>query len=624
MSTSVIKEFLVSLGYKVDVSGERRFVDGINNATKTVNELGAAIKALAATGAVLGVAAWMGKMASSMEGLYFASQRSNASAKNLQAFGYAAAQMGSSVQDAQSAVQSLYQWMRNTPGAEALIQRNLGVSTRNANGDLRDTTDILQDIGKHLALMDQPHANQYANILGISLPTLMALKEGMGQFTEDYKKMLSEAGLDSDKAAKSSHDFMVSMRGLGAAFQILGMRVASSLVGNNGAGGALDRFRHIVLSHSGQITRVVDKLADFAGKLFIKLIEWIDNVDWDKVSKGIGDVITWLESIDWKGLAKDIKDIIDGFGGWRTAAIALASILGLGVVSNITSMIGGLGRLIPLLGGTASGFTAIASAAGLAAAGIGGYAAGTYIHDKFIAGTSFGDKLGRAEAWLLSKMGVDEATEAMRLDDAGQAAMQNSSPGKRQPINQAKAKEYLKGLEQKYGLPANLLDSVWATESGRGAHLVSSAGAKGPFQFMPSTAAQYGLKDPFDFASSADAAARLYRDLLSRNHGDLSRALAGYNWGQGNLERYGLGSAPAETRGYIEKIQGLMRSPYQMDNTPTAADATSTKKNAPSVSMSTNVYVNGSSDPVATAREVAGKQDDVNQRTLRNVQDLMV
>ncbi|MDR5797256.1 lytic transglycosylase domain-containing protein [Caballeronia sp. LZ008] len=113
-------------------------------------------------------------------------------------------------------------------------------------------------------------------------------------------------------------------------------------------------------------------------------------------------------------------------------------------------------------------------------------------------------------------------------------------------------------LERRNGLPAGLLDSVWAEESSRGERLRSPAGAMGHFQFMPATAKQYGLKNPDDLVESADAAARYYHDLLQANGNDLPRALAAYNWGQGNLNRYGLARAPSETRNYIADVTAAM------------------------------------------------------------------
>lgn len=68
-------------------------------------------------------------------------------------------------------------------------------------------------------------------------------------------------------------------------------------------------------------------------------------------------------------------------------------------------------------------------------------------------------------------------------------------------------------LERKYGLPAGFLARTYQLESSGGKNLYNpQSGAAGPFQFMPRTAEQYGLKNPMDLEQSADAAARLARD----------------------------------------------------------------------------------------------------------------
>ena len=113
-------------------------------------------------------------------------------------------------------------------------------------------------------------------------------------------------------------------------------------------------------------------------------------------------------------------------------------------------------------------------------------------------------------------------------------------------------------LEAQHGLPAGLLDSVWNAESSRGVNMRSSAGAQGHFQFMPATAKQYGVADVNDLTQSAGGAARMLGDLLRSSSGDLSKALAGYNWGTGNVQRQGMNAAPAETRNYIQKVTAGM------------------------------------------------------------------
>lgn len=132
-------------------------------------------------------------------------------------------------------------------------------------------------------------------------------------------------------------------------------------------------------------------------------------------------------------------------------------------------------------------------------------------------------------------------------------------------------------LEQQYNLPPSLLKSVAQTESGFNPNARNEkSGAAGMFQFMPATAKQYGV-DVTDPESSAKGAAKMYSDLLRQNNGDLSKALAGYNWGQGNVQKKGLDKAPEETRNYISQITKLMGSNATPQSSSGSSD--SEKKN---------------------------------------------
>lgn len=153
-------------------------------------------------------------------------------------------------------------------------------------------------------------------------------------------------------------------------------------------------------------------------------------------------------------------------------------------------------------------------------------------------------------------------------------------------------------LEQLYRLPEGLLRSVAITESGGNQFAVSGAGAKGLFQFMDGTARDMGLRgnDVFDPQKSAQAAAKYLSQLLRQNGGDLSKALASYNWGIGNVKRYGMGLMPQETRNYIPKV---------MSNMPTSA---------PVIQQETNINIHGVSDPREAARLTVDRQKGVNSQ----------
>lgn len=178
--------------------------------------------------------------------------------------------------------------------------------------------------------------------------------------------------------------------------------------------------------------------------------------------------------------------------------------------------------------------------------------------------------------WESTKNLLSQAVNAL-ISPAGAASMQPNIVGGYQPnvpLNAkaarlgAKGKAFLQAmagefgaLEGKYGLPAGLLSSVAATESGGDPFAESKAGAKGLFQFMPGTAKDMGLKgrDVFDPHKSADAAGRYLRFLLDATGGDLEKALASYNWGLGNVQKKGMDNLPSETRNYVPKVMAGMR-----------------------------------------------------------------
>jgi tape measure domain-containing protein len=142
----------------------------------------------------------------------------------------------------------------------------------------------------------------------------------------------------------------------------------------------------------------------------------------------------------------------------------------------------------------------------------------------------------------------------------------------------AKVKEYqveslVKGYAEKYNFsalersinaPDGLLSAIMSKESnGRtyrkdGSLLTSPVGAQGSFQFMPGTARQYRV-DVKSVQSSAQGATR-YLGALYKQFGSWDKAIAAYNAGPGNVEKYG-GIPPfKETQDYVRIVKGKMAS----------------------------------------------------------------
>jgi hypothetical protein len=107
---------------------------------------------------------------------------------------------------------------------------------------------------------------------------------------------------------------------------------------------------------------------------------------------------------------------------------------------------------------------------------------------------------------------------------------------------------------RRHDLDPELVRAVVAVESGFRPEAVSPKGAQGLMQLMPATARSLGVKDAFDPAANLDGGTRHLRALIDRYGGDVKRALAAYNAGEGAVARHGGVPPYAETRAYVRKV----------------------------------------------------------------------
>jgi hypothetical protein len=118
-------------------------------------------------------------------------------------------------------------------------------------------------------------------------------------------------------------------------------------------------------------------------------------------------------------------------------------------------------------------------------------------------------------------------------------------------------REPIAAAARRWNVSAALLAAQLMAESNFNPFAVSPAGASGIAQFMPGTAAAYGLDDPFDAELAIDAQAHLMSDLL-RQFGQVPLALAAYNAGPAPVEACGCVPPYPETQAYVARILGLM------------------------------------------------------------------
>ncbi|WP_283648025.1 lytic transglycosylase [Hafnia paralvei] len=327
MSADTIKDFLVSLGFDIDEAGANKFEAVLKGVTANVLKLGTVVE-----GAALSIYGFTTQIASGLDNLYWASQRTGASVAGIKALGYAASQTGGSAEAAKSSLESLSRFMRNNPGAEGFLNR-LGIQTRDAQGNMRDTAAVFTSVGQQLSKMPYYRANQYAQMLGIDENTLMAMRRGLGSFNADYQSMLQKTGFNAERAAAQSNQFMTSMRGLTGLFGILRDKIGSNLAG--GLSGDIDNLRKNLLDNfpkiEGTLTKTIKGilwLADAFGRMAYRVIQ------------GAGEVIEW-----WKKLDAGSKQFLEILGAVLIAWRLLNSAFLMSPIGVITSLVVGLGLL---------------------------------------------------------------------------------------------------------------------------------------------------------------------------------------------------------------------------------------------------------------------------------------
>lgn len=174
---------------------------------------------------------------------------------------------------------------------------------------------------------------------------------------------------------------------------------------------------------------------------------------------------------------------------------------------------------------------------------------------------------------------------------------------------------------QQHGLAAGLIKAVMHTESGFNTHAKSPVGAQGLMQLMPATAKRFNVNNSFDPQQNILGGAKYLSFLLKRYNGNTQLALAAYNAGEGNVDKYGGVPPFRETQDYVHRVLNRYNHLYANNIQINTAENKTPVSSTISSSQPTH---NKTADKVMTAKNKKPVSRDIIQLSDGTYTDVIV
>jgi hypothetical protein len=150
---------------------------------------------------------------------------------------------------------------------------------------------------------------------------------------------------------------------------------------------------------------------------------------------------------------------------------------------------------------------------------------------------------------------------------------------------------------QQHGVSEGLVKAIMHTESGFNINARSPVGAQGLMQLMPATARRFNVSNAYDPQQNIFGGVKYLSWLLKRFNGDTRLAIAAYNAGEGNVDKYG-GIPPfRETQDYVRRVTSRLQNLYSSGLGTPLSDSSSNPPSGQLLAQSANYATSTSNNP---------------------------
>lgn len=329
MAVEVLKDFLARLGFEVDEAASAKFNASLATGTTRALAFGATIQAMA-----VGAYAAVYKMAEGKSQMLALADGLDMNVAKLEEWGFVAEQTGGTAEAFYSSLENL----NNALGQAAIAQgpvetfHRLGIRIRNANGGLRDSVEVLMEVGEKIKDMNRAQATMFLGELGIDSSLIRMLTSDISGLRKTWQDMYQAVGVDSQKAAEDSRKFTGEVKMLFTLFKMLGDGISAIFVGQMGED--VVRFRKLIQENVSKIIPVLKTVIDVVlriGKAFFVLTA--------RLAGWIGDIIGWFGKLD-SGTQNLILGITGFALAWRYLNLALLMTPIGGVIAGFIALLG--------------------------------------------------------------------------------------------------------------------------------------------------------------------------------------------------------------------------------------------------------------------------------------------